>query len=330
MEEKQSYETREMNEDEAVLVLFLLLTQNATKHASETWEEFVEDIKYNRRFFPSSRLLDIIQSLKECAAIEIPKEAIYYRARVFRTSFLDEPAHSIEREKILNLVRNSGIYKNVQSITDLNRLALLDPLLQIMHTNEGNLIDTLKQVLKTDKQWWGYDSKGSDAPPREIASAGRANAKHISYLYLADNEKTALYEVRPSIGQEVSIATIVIKRQLKIFDLCAWPTNEMADIDKWENAFLLQMLSRLFSEVNYGLEDEYIPTQYICDYIRNLGFDGIRFGSALNPDGKVVVLFDTNADKTNSEDNNYEIINSRVFKINKYDIDYTQIAPWKE
>ena len=44
--------------------------------------------------------------------------------------------------------------------------------------------------------FWGYDEKGSDAPPKGTASPGRINPDGISYLYAANDIQTAVLEVR--------------------------------------------------------------------------------------------------------------------------------------
>lgn len=320
----------DLTEDEAWLILFLLLTQNATKEAAQKWEDFVNEIKNHKRFFPHSSLLDSIKMMQDNAAIELPEGSVCYRARIFKGSFLDNPTNKSEREQILELFNKVCSYTNVNSVTDLYRILNLDPTIVLDNGNDDGLYKTIERLLKVDKQWWGYDSQDSDAPPSHLATAGRANSKMISYLYVASDEKTALYEVRPSIGQEVSIATIIIRKNLRIFDFCTSAIPETFDFKEVEKYFMLQKLSSLFAEVNYGSEEEYLPTQYICDYIRELGFDGIRFSSSLNPAGKAVVLFDTNANSKNPEDNNYEIINSKVYIVNKYDINYRQVAPMIE
>ncbi|MEL6988103.1 MAG: RES domain-containing protein, partial [Bacteroidota bacterium] len=45
----------------------------------------------------------------------------------------------------------------------------------------------------------------------------------------------------------------------------------------------------------YDSQLEYIPTQFICEFIKvNTGADGIRFSSSLHPAGKNYVAFDQN------------------------------------
>ena len=56
-------------------------------------------------------------------------------------------------------------------------------------------------------------------PQRDRAREGRANSKGIPILYLATSVKTAISEVRPWIGSEISVAQFKISRELKAIDL---------------------------------------------------------------------------------------------------------------
>ena len=37
---------------------------------------------------------------------------------------------------------------------------------------------------------------------------------------------------------------------------------------------------------------DYVPTQYICDYVKHLGYDGIKYKSTLMEDGVNYAIFD--------------------------------------
>jgi RES domain len=53
------------------------------------------------------------------------------------------------------------------------------------------------------------------APPADKANAGRANAAGEVVLYVADEEKTAVSEVRPA----VSVTNLTLKRACRVLDL---------------------------------------------------------------------------------------------------------------
>ncbi len=48
------------------------------------------------------------------------------------------------------------------------------------------------------------------------------------------------------------------------------------------------------SKPNFGDPIEYAPTQFLCEYIKKLGYDGIKFKSAVSETGTNVLLFDVN------------------------------------
>jgi len=137
-------------------------------------------------------------------------------------------------------------------------------------------------------------------PPADKASGGRANPSGIPYLYLSDNEATVLYEVRASYLDELSVATFNLKahrKPIKIVDFTEdtslyKPTNVNETI---KSRFLRDKISQDLSKAmrRYDTEIEYIPTQFICEFIRIFtGAKGIRFTSSLHPSGKNIVIFD--------------------------------------
>jgi hypothetical protein len=60
--------------------------------------------------------------------------------------------------------------------------------------------------------------KNMGAPPRHLATEGRLNSEGIPILYLANDRETAIAEVRPWIGAEVSLGRFRIGKRLVIAD----------------------------------------------------------------------------------------------------------------
>jgi RES domain len=56
-------------------------------------------------------------------------------------------------------------------------------------------------------------------PRQNRSTEGRANPSGVSVLYLANTEQTAISEVRPWIGDELSVAQFRISRDLRAIDL---------------------------------------------------------------------------------------------------------------
>jgi hypothetical protein len=144
-----------------------------------------------------------------------------------------------------------------------------------------------------------YSVEEMRSPPSNLAGGGRANPLGIPYLYLSDNPKTVLYEVRASYLDELSIGLFQLKdgfKSVKIVDFTEDTLLFQENISRTIKSKLLRdKISRDLSKPmrRYDSEIEYIPTQFICEFIRiYTGASGIRFSSSLHPSGKNIVIFD--------------------------------------
>lgn len=138
------------------------------------------------------------------------------------------------------------------------------------------------------------------APEPRIATAGRLNPEGIPFLYTAGDETTAVAEMRPSKGIDVTIAELELMKDATIVDATLDDINapNAGDEKPWEEGARTtwQTISFMFS-VPHHPEDSlsYVPTQYLSEVIKNAGYDGIRYPSALNSGGWNLALFDTKA-----------------------------------
>lgn len=137
------------------------------------------------------------------------------------------------------------------------------------------------------------------APPPEKACPGRANAMGKVVLYCADQEDTAVAEVRPARGEYVSVAEVRGAGELEILDLVTepeWPNPFTDDaVSYWvEFAGLLAAFAEQLSKPLRSRDDpaDYIPSQKLAGFIQTARVDGIRYPSAMAPRGTNVVLFD--------------------------------------
>lgn len=169
-----------------------------------------------------------------------------------------------------------------------------------------NIINSFEKKYKKEKRFFRArisDVKGLSAdlmgrPPAKFATAGRANPKGISYLYLSNNEETTLYEVRATLNDYVTIAEFRLTEEIKVVSLRK--TNEVSpfvldDIDIYLSyKRLINLLEKdLMTPLRRSdSELEYIPTQYLCEFIKSLGYNGVEYSSSLNPNGFNIALFD--------------------------------------
>jgi RES domain len=136
-------------------------------------------------------------------------------------------------------------------------------------------------------------------PPPEKATAGRANPEGTSVLYCAEEEATAIAEVRPARGQLVSIAAGETMESLNILDF--------AEKVRFVTPFACEHLPSLVQSYElfnrWGDElarplrhnddvSDYFPTQYLAQWVRTHHYDGIRYPSALAADGHNLVIFE--------------------------------------
>ena len=170
--------------------------------------------------------------------------------------------------------------------------------------------DIDKQKVNDEKEITGYDEKNSMAPSPEIAKAGRANPEKISYLYTSEDINTSIKEVRPMVRNFVSVAEIKTLCDLTLFDITKFTFENIENI---KTEFI--SLNKCFSNINYGNDIDYIPTQYIAELLKNLGFDGIKFESSLNKGGINITLF-------NHQDT-CKFIKSKLYFISDIDVKYS-------
>lgn len=150
-----------------------------------------------------------------------------------------------------------------------------------------------RNQINKEKGFYGYGPKDSFVPPREKTSDMRANYRYIPYLYCSNDKYISVIEVRPRLSAEVSVATIMAQDKITLLDFTMHKIPERMTVVK-QNLF--NDLSELFSKPIANNDDvlDYIPTQYIAEYAKNLGYDGIAFDSSLCSKTSQKILPDEN------------------------------------
>jgi hypothetical protein len=138
-------------------------------------------------------------------------------------------------------------------------------------------------------------------PDAKMTCSGRANPSGFAYLYLATNEKTALAEMRPWVGESLTLAVFKAKKKIKLVVCQAGSENlgerlfeKNPSVEKI-NSYVWEDISRAFARpVNReDRESAYLPTQILAECFKAEGFDGIAYRSGLER-GTNIVLFDVN------------------------------------
>lgn len=225
------------------------------EQASKLWHSFRDEVMYGHRFFPSHPVLERLAAITKECEIAISPGSIYYRARI------------IDHEAACTEHMVAKCYGKDSSEEDRN-----------WYRNKAN-------------KFRGLTKEGSYVPsnPNQIRDA-RSNPKFIRYLYMAESPTTAVFEVRPILYSAVNVAGIEVKEQLLVaniaVDIDINPEKEKS-LDEW----LLCFIQSAFSSPTNN-PDDYIPSQIIAEYIRHLGYDGIRYSSSLHRDGYNLTVFD--------------------------------------
>lgn len=139
------------------------------------------------------------------------------------------------------------------------------------------------------------------APPARYASAGRANPAGIPYLYLSFVERTAKHEVRASNQGEIIVGDFRVLEDLRVLNLANFHLPDIFEDDAVAGLLQYRYLKKLGSELGKPIKEtdqqtDYVPTQYLCEYAKDRGFDGVVYPSAVDPNdspGRNLVLFQT-------------------------------------
>jgi hypothetical protein len=146
----------------------------------------------------------------------------------------------------------------------------------------------------------GYPIEQMGAPPKRLASHGRANPAGIPYLYLGSKPATAAAEIRPHTGEVACVADFTIP-EIRAVDL-RHPRKLVSPFILEDASAIGQLradlpfLERLGEELTRpvlpsGAAIDYIPSQYLCEFIKKSGFDGVVYRSSVS-DGINLALFD--------------------------------------
>lgn len=239
------------------------------------WIEFENEIICKNRFFCNHSILNNIKELINSNRIQIKTKTRLYRARII-------PYKDIGND-------GRKLIPNYELIEDV----------------------ALRCEALDNTRIWGYNNENSGAPPYNIVKNGRTNPKYISYLYVTMHPYTALAECKPYQFDNVNIATYETKKEILVADISIYLNKCSTELtfEEW-------ICNRLNYEFSHPVRDndkEYIITQFISEYIKHLGFDGICFESSLHKHGKNITLYDTNI--CNFIKSEVYSINDIVFKV---------------
>ena len=135
--------------------------------------------------------------------------------------------------------------------------------------------------------------------PKLIKNGGRANPPGFAYLYLATTRETALAEMRPWVGESLTLAIFEVTKDIKLV-VCQVGTEDLGGILLEEHPSAEKLDKHVWNEISRAFarpvnrddqEFAYLPTQILAEAFKAEGFDGLAYRSGLER-GTNVALFD--------------------------------------
>lgn len=145
----------------------------------------------------------------------------------------------------------------------------------------------------------GFRQEEMFSPPIGKRTAGRVNPEGMRVLYLSKDNKTVLNETRVASYDYVTIGEFKNKKSLKIANISG--ISRISPFLYNDNFQRYALNRNVFQEMAYEIAKpirrndsplEYLPTQYIAEFVKSEGFDGVEYESTLNPGGINLALFD--------------------------------------
>ena len=163
-----------------------------------------------------------------------------------------------------------------------------------------------------------YAIEDMGMPPKELVSNGRANPKGISYLYTASDVKTAVSEVRPFVGDTVTVVQFEVMAPLALVDLrnpkqtispFALSEDDLSAIYR-DMPFLILLGDELAKPIVPRVAElEYLPSQYLCEFVKHIGFDGVAYRSSLAEGDNFAIFQEGKLNRINTSDYRVDAIN---------------------
>lgn len=163
--------------------------------------------------------------------------------------------------------------------------------------------------------------------PYIYSKNNRMSPAGISYLYVSDTSATSIKEGKARIGDTVLLGKLTLTNNIKIVDLSKLSLIYDGSIFSkhysykllWFKEFIRKFTSEISKPVKENDKElEYIATQVLAEYIRKIGYDGLRFKSSLDRKHYNYVMFCGPLVNNNDFMKNYRLIEyTKWFKVNQ-------------
>jgi hypothetical protein len=188
-----------------------------------------------------------------------------------------------------------------------------------------------KELPDASIEFHAYGPEDFKPPDKSKAKAGRLNPEGIAYYYLAQDDMTAVAEIKPWIRDWTSLGRFIVLRNQRIVDTTVdnkrpsptedvnWHRNGYPEFNQHElENYNWGALNWLFGKPISPEESqlEYIATQYIAEAFKTNGWDGICYSSS----------FTRNFNYAFFDDSSLKLIESELIEITKVSYQYRSIG----
>ena len=217
---------------------------------------------------------------------------------IVRRRFAPSSQHTSVGLAQWDTLRDELMYRNRYFLDQVMDADRLKELLVHLPADDMPAIWHRARIMSDDRP---YTIEEMGAPPKRLVSHGRANPAGIPYLYVGSRPDTAIAEVRPHTGERACVADFTIAGGLAAVDL--------RDPRRLVSPFLLadaQAIGQLRADIPFlerlgeeltrpvlprGAAIDYVPSQYLCEFIKKSGYDGVVYRSSVS-EGINLALFD--------------------------------------
>lgn len=217
---------------------------------------------------------------------------------IVRKSFAPSPTYKSEGLARWETLRDELLFKNRYFLDEALDTDRLGDLLEHLKADDTPQTWYRARIMTGDQP---YSLQEMGAPPKHLASYGRANPAGIPYLYLASLPETAIAEIRPHTGELACVSSFTAPQPIEAVDL----RNPRALISPFvliDASAIGQLradipfLEKLGEELTRPVLPrsaaiDYIPSQYLCEFIKKKGWNGVIYRSSVS-NGINLALFD--------------------------------------
>lgn len=319
------YEASELNRNFAgILDLFVVDTENGKPLETQIISDYFSQKVFTRTLIDADNVKQLISEI-------IKDDIADYR------HLLDDPVKLRFQNEQDEEEANQPLFlswdKFSEEIMNVNRFHLKNPLdLEKLR----KLFRHFQKELYKGKKYYrarisdnpkGYAIGEMGNPPNKLAKSGRANPNGISYLYLANDILTTLYEVRASLFDYVTVGTFRLEDNIRVINLShsTYDIFELAELEELQSLEEVMIHGSFIDKLEQELskprrrsdsELDYLPTQYLSELIKSMGFDGIEFKSSLYQNGVNLAIFNPHK---------FKMLDVSVYDIEKIELNYTEL-----